>query len=153
MKISILVLFIFWGTFSYSQNDFILKIELKEPIVGVCDMNNFYILTNSYQGQKEAKPAQTKAEILDSLKVYTSFLKQNPKYKNQITITMIINCKGEVISCKYSEKKKSTELENSFLKVFNSLTNWEAGQLNGKNVDSEIRFGFEINKGILIFIY
>jgi hypothetical protein len=47
-------------------------------------------------------------------------------------------------------KTKSPELDKQIEALFNSLTGWKAGTLNGKAVDSMLLFSFEIKKGQVV---
>jgi hypothetical protein len=64
-------------------------------------------------------------------------------------VSIIINCKGEVVQCKIDNKSKSPVLDEQVVTVFKTLTSWKAGKLNGKEVDSLKLWSFEIKKGKL----
>ena len=46
---------------------------------------------------------------------------------------------------------KNPELDKQIEAVFNSLGEWKAGKLNGKEVDSSILYSFKIKKGEIDF--
>jgi hypothetical protein len=60
-----------------------------------------------------------------------------------------INCKGTVIKWDISIKTKEANLDRQILEIFKSLSNWTAGTLNGKSVDSRLLFKYKIKKGRL----
>ncbi len=125
--------------------------EVKEDIPGICDKNEVYALFTSFDGQDEAICPISKDEILKRLNSEIQFLKDNPKYKDKGMIGLIINCRGEVIKSKMDNKTKNTELDKQIEAVFNSLGEWKAGKLNGKNIDSSRLFSFKIKKGVISF--
>ena len=130
---------------------FVAKMEVKEDIPGICDKNEVYALFTSFDGQDEAICPISKDEILKRLNSEIQFLKDNPKYKDKGMIGLIINCRGEVIKSKMDNKTKNTELDKQIEAVFNSLGEWKAGKLNGKNIDSSRLFSFKIKKGVISF--
>jgi hypothetical protein len=130
---------------------FVAKMEVKEDIPGICDKNEVYALFPSFKGQEEAVCPVTKNEILQRLNSEISFLKDNPKFKDEGMIGLVINCKGVVVKCKMDNKTKSTELDKQIEAVFNSLGSWKAGKLNGKEVDTSRLFSFKIKNGKFYF--
>ena len=130
---------------------FVAKMEVKEPIEGICDENEVYALFPMFNGQDEATCPVTKDEILKRLNSEVQFLKDNPKYKDKGMIGLVINCKGEVVKCKMDNKTKRPELDKQIEDVFNSLGEWKAGKLNGKEVDSSKLYSFKIKKGKITF--
>jgi len=134
---------------TYGQ--FVVKMEVKENIPGICDQDEIYALFPMVDGQEEPVCPVTRDEILRRLNAEIQFLKDNPKYSDKGMIMMIINCKGEVVKCEMDNKTKSTELDKQIETVFNSLGEWKAGKLNGKEVDSSKLYSFKIKKGRIIF--
>jgi hypothetical protein len=124
--------------------------EAKEPIDGVCKQDKIYAML-IFDGQKEAICPLTKDEILERLNSEVSFLKDNLKHRDKGMINIIINCNGEVVKCKIDNNTKSKLLDQQIEKVFNSLGEWKAGKLNGKEVDSVMLFSFKIKKGKFTF--
>ena len=137
--------------YSTVSAQFIAKMEVKEPIEGICDEKEVYALFPMFDGQEEAVCPVSKEGILNRLNNEVSFLKENPKYKDKGMIGIIINCKGEVVQCKMDNKTKSKELDKQIEIVFSSLGEWKAGKLNGKEIDSSILFSFKIKKGKITF--
>ena len=129
------------------QGQFVAKMEIKEPIEGICDINNVYALFPMFEGQKEALCPVSEKEILKRLNDQVQFIKDKPKYKDKGMIGLIINCKGELIHSKMDNETKSQELDRQIEQVFSSLGEWKAGKLNGKSVDSSKLFSFIIKKG------
>jgi hypothetical protein len=130
---------------AFSQ--FVAKMEVKEIIPGLCDMHEVYALF-PVSGQVEAPCPVTNEEIEKRLNSEVTYIKENPKYKGDGMVSLIINCKGVVVQCKMDNKTKSEELDKQIVAVFNSLGTWKAGTLNGKEVDSVRLFSFSIKKGV-----
>jgi hypothetical protein len=130
---------------------FVAKMEVKEDIPGICDKNEVYVLFSSFEGQDKAICPITKEDILKRLNSEIQFLKDNPKYKDKGMIGLVVSCKGEVVKCKMDNKTKNPELDKQIEAVFNSLGEWKAGKLNGKNIDSSELFSFKIKKGVISF--
>lgn len=128
---------------------FVAKLEVKEDIPGICDKNEVYALFPSLTGQVEAVCPVTKEEIQKRLNEEVTFLKENPKHKDEGMIGLIINCKGELIQCEMDNKTKSTELDKQIETVFNSLGEWKAGKLDGTEVDTSRLYSFKIKNGQL----
>ena len=137
--------------YSTVSAQFVAKMEVKEPIEGICNENEVYALFPMFDGQEEAVCPVSKKEIINRLNNEVAFLLENPKYKDKGMIGIIINCKGEVVQCKMDNKTKSEELDKQIEAVFNSLGEWEAGKLNRKEVDSSRLFSFAIKKSKFYF--
>jgi len=103
------------------------------------------------KGQEEAVCPVSEEEILKRLNSEVAFLKDNPKYKDEGMMGLIINCKGEIVQCKMDNKTQSPELDKQIEAVFNSLGNWKSGKLNGKEVDTSLLYSFKIKKGVITF--
>lgn len=150
MKTILVTLFlsnIFW----IAPAQFVARMEVKEPIHGICDKDEVYALFPGFGGQEEAVCPVSKDEILKRLNSEVQFLKDNPKFGGKGMIGVIINCKGEVVQCKMDNKTKSPELDKQIEAVFNSLGEWKAGKLNEKDVDSSKLFSFKIKNGKVSF--
>lgn len=126
---------------------FVARMEVKEPIEGVCDNDNVYALFGSLEGQTQASCGLDDKQMIDLLNEKIAFIRTNPKYKDKGMISLIINCEGEVVVCKMDNKTKSEELDKQLEEFFNALENWTVGKLNGKPVDSVLLFSFEIKRG------
>lgn len=130
-----------------TQAQFVAKMEIKEPIQGLCSKNDVYALLPGFKGQEQAKCPVTKEEISERLNAELQFLKDNPDYNDKGMINLIINCKGEVVQCKMDNKTKSPALDSQIEKIFNDLGEWKPGRLNKKNVDTSRLFSFKIENG------
>lgn len=129
---------------------FVARMEVKEPIEGICDENEVYALFPSFDGQEEAIGPLSEKEIEKRLNAEVQFLKDNPKYKDKGMMGLVINCKGELVQCKMDNKTKSPDLDQQIEEVFRSLKVWKAGKLNGKEVDSSLLFSFTIKNGTIV---
>jgi hypothetical protein len=146
MRITLL-LFITLTTYYTTSAQFVAKMEIKEPIPGLCSKQDVYALIPGLKGQVQAQCSLTKEQINDKLNSEIQFLKDNPDYNDEGMIGLIINCKGELVQCKIDNKTKSPDLDSQIEKVFNSLCEWTAGKLNKKNVDTSRLFSFKIENG------
>jgi len=147
-KISLLLLFIKLSMFSFAQ--FVARADIKENIDGLCDKKNVYALLEMLGAQREAICSVKESEIEKMLNDSVLYIKDKPDYKDKGMISIIINCKGEVVQCKIDNKTKSPLLDDQVVNVFRTLTSWTAGKLNGKKVDSLRLWSFEISDGKLI---
>ncbi len=143
---SLLVLFLI-SVSAYTQ--FVARAEIKEKIEGICDIKNVYTLFPMFGDQVEAVCSVADSTIEAKLNKEVEFLKDKPNYKDKGMVSIIINCKGEVVQCKIDNETKSTVLDEQVVNIFKTLTSWKAGKLNGKEVDSLRLWSFEIKKGKL----
>lgn len=134
-----------------AQAQFVAKMEIKDndTITGLCNRKEVYSLFPMFKGQEKAVCAVSDDEIEERLNNEVHFLKENPKHTDKGMVSIIINCKGEVVRCETDNKTKDAELDKQILAVFSTLKNWKAGKLDGKHVDSVTLWSFEIKKGEL----
>ena len=144
-KITLSVLLSFMYAFSFSQ--FVARTEIKENIEGICDKKNVYALLPMFKGQKEAICTVKNPEIERMLNDSVQFIKDHTDYNDKGMVSIIINCKGEVVQCKIDNNTKSSLLDDQVVNVFKTLTSWKAGKLNGEDVDSIKLYSFEITNG------
>lgn len=144
-KLIALALFVQLSLCSFSQ--FVARTEIKEKIEGLCDSKNVYAMLPMFKGQKEAVCSVKEPAIEQMLNDSVTFIKDKANYTDKGIISIIINCKGEVVQCKIDNKTKSEILDDQIVSVFKLLTSWKAGKLNGDNVDSIKLWSFEIKDG------
>jgi Gram-negative bacterial TonB protein C-terminal len=130
-----------------SHSQLVAKVEIKEKIDGICDIRNVYTLFPMFGDQIEAVCSIPDSTIEKRLNDDVEFLKDKPKYNDKGMVSIIINCKGEVVQCKIDNESKSPILDEQVVNVFKTLTSWKAGKLNGKEVDSMRLWSFEVKKG------
>lgn len=130
---------------SFSQ--FVARAEIKEDIPGICDKKNVFTLLAMLEGQKEAVAAVKDAAIEKMLSDSVVYLKDKADYNDKGMVSIIINCKGDVVKCEIDNKTKSPELDEQVVKVFKTVTFTKPGKLNGKSVDSLRLWSFEIKNG------
>ena len=132
---------------------FVATMEIKDSdsITGLCNRKGVYSLFPMFKGQEEAVCSVLKDDIEERLNNEVNFLKENPKHSDKGMVSIIINCKGEVVRCETDNKTKNEELDKQILAVFSSLKTWKPGKLNGKEVDNVILWSFIIKKGKIIF--
>ena len=147
-KISLIILLTTSSVLSFAQ--FVARADIKENIEGLCDKKNVYALLEMFGDQKEAVCSVKESEIEKMLNDSVQYIKDKPDYNDKGMVSIIINCKGEVVQCKIDNKTKSPLLDDQVVNVFKTLTSWKAGKLNGKKVDSLKLWSFEISNGKLI---
>jgi hypothetical protein len=130
---------------------FVVKMEVKEDIPGICEKDEVYALFPSFKGQEEAVCPISEDEILKRLNKEVTFCKDSSEYNDKGMIGLIINCKGEVVQCKMDNKTRNLELDRQIEAVFNNLGTWKAGKLNDNEVDSSRLFSFKIVNGVFTF--
>lgn len=130
---------------SFSQ--FVARAAIKEDIPGICDRKNVFTLLEMLEGQKEAVCSVKDADIEKMLADSVLYLKDKAGYNDKGMVSIIINCKGDVVKCEIDNKTKSPELDEQVVSVFKKLTFTKPGKLNGKSVDSLRLWSFEIKDG------
>lgn len=128
---------------------FVATMEIKDndSIQGLCNRKQVYSLLPMFKGQEEAKCDVPDKTIENRLNAEVVYLKENSNQSDKGMVSIIINCKGEVVRCETDNKTQSEELDKQILAVFASLKKWKPGKLNGKEVDSVTLWSFEIKKG------
>ncbi len=160
MKISkyvIVMVFLFLAITSFGQiegKQIALIMKVNENVKGLCDKSKVYSLymmkqfpgSNATEGQYPLN----EIELLKLLNEKATFLKDNPKFRSKFSVRVIVNCKGELVSCELENKTKSNDLNRQILEVFKSLNGWGAGTFNGELVDSTKPFYLRIKGGEII---
>ena len=123
-----------------------MQVKDSDTLTGICDRNNIYSLL-IFKGQEAAVCAVSDKEIETRLNNEVTYLQQHPDHKDNGIVSIIINCKGEVIRCQTDNKTKSEELDKQILAVYATLRDWKPAKINGKKVDSVSLFGFDIKDG------
>lgn len=135
----------------HSSAQFIATMQVKEPIPGLCNDKQVYVLFPSFKGQQQAVCPVSKETILERLNSEVQFLIDNPQYDDKGMIGLVINCKGQVVQCKMDNKTKSLELDRQLEAVFNSLGEWKPGKLKRRDVDTSRLYSFVIRDGKVSF--
>jgi hypothetical protein len=131
-----------------SFNNMVAKMEVKEPIKGVCDNSNVIaILPFPGNGQVKAKAPKSDEEITIELNSKVNFLKDKPDYEDKGMVSLIVNCKGELVKCEIDNKTKSPELDSQIVAVFAEMKIWTAGKLNNNSVDTVVLYSFTVKNG------
>lgn len=134
-----------------SMNSMVARMEVKEPIEGVCDNANVIaVLPFPGNGQVAAQAPKTEEEITQELNAKVSFLKDKPGYEDKGMVNLIVNCKGELVKCEIDNKTKSPELDDQIVAVFAEMKIWTAGKVDNKPVDTVVLYSFEIKNGKVI---
>lgn len=130
---------------------FAARMQVKEPIEGICDEKEVIALFPMLDGQTEAIRPLSDKKILKRLNKEVQYIKDHPTFVGEGMISLIINCKGEVVKCEMDNNTKSPELDKQIEAIFNSLGEWKAGKFHGKEVDSVLLYSFKIKKGKITF--
>lgn len=131
-----------------SLSNMVARMEVKEPIPGVCDNSNVIaILPFPGNGQVMAQAPRTKEEIIQELNAKVSFLKDKPDYNDKGMVNLIVNCKGELVKWAIDNKTKSPELDSQIVAVFAELKTWTAGRLGDNPVDTIVLYSFTVKDG------
>lgn len=134
-----------------SLDKMVARVQLKEPVEGVCKNSNIIaILPLPNNGQVEAKAPKTDSEIAQELNEKVSFLKDKPTYEDKGMVSLIINCKGELVKYEMDNKTKNVELDKQILAVFSELKNWTPGKVKNNSVDTIVLINFTIKNGEII---
>ncbi|MEM7656904.1 MAG: hypothetical protein AAF399_12300, partial [Bacteroidota bacterium] len=59
------------------------------------------------------------------------------------------SCEGKMVRCQIDNKTQSSELDQQIVDVFSQMTDWKAGTVNGKSVDTSVLYSFEIKNGVI----
>tara|TARA_Y100001978_G_C23614239_1_gene395073 strand:+ start:274 stop:750 length:477 start_codon:yes stop_codon:yes gene_type:complete len=133
-----------------SLGNMLAVMQVDEPIPGVCDNSNVIaILPFPGNGQIKAKAPLTDEEITQKLNTEVEYLKDKTNYDDKGMVSLIVNCKGEMVKCSMSNKTKSPELDQQIVDVFSIMVNWKAGTVNGRSVDTSVLYSFEIKNGVI----
>lgn len=128
-----------------SMNNMVARMEVKEPIKGVCDNANVIaILPFPGNGQVKAQASKTKEEITAELNAKVSFLTDKPDYEDKGVVGLIVNCKGELVQYWMSNKSQSEALDAQIVAVFAELKKWTPGKVKNVSVDTTLLYGFTI---------
>src|SRR6187551_3002455 len=101
------------GSKKSSASTMVARMEVKEPIAGVCDNSNVIaILPFPGNGQVQAKCQKSNEQIALELNSRVVFLKDKPEYEDKGMVNMIVNCKGEMVRCHIDNETKSPELDS-----------------------------------------
>jgi hypothetical protein len=135
-------------SFNSLSAQLLTKLDIKERIEGICNKKEVYALFPYLEdAQVLAESPISKSEILKTLNSKVEFLTENKKFKSDGIVCVIINCKGEIVSCKVSKKTTSAKLDNEIEAVFNNLGDWKNATYKNKPVDSYQLFYFEVKRG------
>lgn len=147
----IFIFFLSMLAMATANAQFVAKVEIKEPVKGLCNNKAVYSLFPMFEGQVQAVCPVAEEEILRRLDSAVTFLKEHVSFMDKGMVSIMINCKGEVVKCEMDNKTKDSTLDSQIVAVFNALGQWKAGVLNGKPVDSMRLYSFQIKNGKISF--
>ena len=134
-----------------ASSQFVARMEVKEPIPGLCNDKEVYVMFPSFKGQEQAICPVSNDSILKRLNAEVSFLKDSSGYNDKGMINVIINCKNDLVQAKIDNRTKYPDLDKQIEAVFSSLGQWKSGKLNRKQVDTSRLFSFKIMNGMFTF--
>jgi len=130
------------------MNDMVATMQVDEPIEGVCNNDRVIaILPLEGNGQLEADPGVSDREIENMLNEQVSFLNNQADYEDKGMVSIIVNCKGEMVRCEIDNETKNEELDKQIVAVFAKLNNWKAGSIRGESIDTVVLYSFTIEGG------
>lgn len=138
-----MILFLIIAKLASAQ--FVAKMELKEPVKGLCS-NDVYALL-PLGGQKMPVCLTSKDSIIKKLNAEVTYLKDSNSYEDKGMVSIIINCKGEPVKCEIDNKTRHKELDEQIVSVFSTLTSWAPGKIKKNEVDCVQLWGFRIKNG------
>ena len=147
----LMLLLVTTAAYLTASSQFVARMEVKEPIPGVCDAKEVYVMLPGFKGQKEAVCPVTKEAILQRLNAEVTFLRDKPDYNDKGMVGLVINCKDELVQCRMDNKTQFAVLDAQIEAVYHSLGEWKSGKLNGKKVDTSRLFSFKIINGKFTF--
>lgn len=137
-------------SFFSATAQFVAKMEVKEPIKGLCNPQDVYVVFPMNKNQKEAVCPVSNKEIMSRLDTAVTYLKDSVGYEDKGMLNLIINCKGEVVKCEMDNKTKNPTLDAQIVAVFNSLGKWKPAKMNGDAINTSRLWSFTITKGKII---
>ncbi|HLK29283.1 MAG TPA: hypothetical protein VKT28_11950 [Puia sp.] len=144
MKQFLLVLFsLVIANFASAQ--FVAKMELKEPVKGLCSKDVYALLPLG--DQKGPECLTPEEELIKKLNSEVTYFKDSASYEDKGMVSIIINCKGEAVKCDIDNKTRHKELDDQIVAVFSTLTKWTPGKIKKKEVDSVKLWSFRIKNG------
>ncbi len=133
-------------------SNFVARMEVKEPIQGVCDNSNvIVILPFPNNGQEKAQCPKSKEDLIKELNDKAEYLKSNPNYNDSASLTVIINCEGDMVRCQLDRKTQKPEIDQQIISVFQNLKKWVPGKINKKPIDTVELYSIKIKNGIISF--
>lgn len=136
------------GTKNSSGMNMVARMQVTEPIDGVCDNANIIaVLPLPGNGQVEAVPPISESKIEAELNTSVAFLSDYPDFEGKGGVNLIVNCKGEMVKCSIDNKSSSDELNQQVLAVFANLKKWKPGTIQNKPVDTVVLYSFTVKNG------
>ena len=126
-----------------------------QPLAILIDHGILTDIRTAIAGQICAKNFSNKIERIGVIgtgtqaKLQVEYLKDKTNYDDKGMVSLIVNCKGEMVKCSMSNKTKSPELDQQIVDVFSIMVNWKAGTVNGRSVDTSVLYSFEIKNGVI----
>ncbi len=133
-----------------SAKGMVARMEVKEPIEGVCDNNNVLVLMSFMDAKQiEAKSPVSQEKVAEKIQATSVFLKNNPDFNGKGVVSCIINCNGELVQVSMSNASESTELDEEVMAVFREQKQWTPGTYYGTPVDNVQLISFEVENGVI----
>jgi hypothetical protein len=113
-----------------------------------CRAGRIYQITFKLLKHKPASCLVNDAEMLKRLNAL-AWLRQNPDKKASCSLTLVVNCEGELIDVSFYKNSKFPELDAAIKNLFEKHNKWNAGLLDNKPVDSFVVRKLRIKNGVL----
>jgi len=123
------------------------RIDTKGQVIkGLCNQDEYFHLMNGMGNQSEAICPISMEELYNRL-LQLNILKEDLKYKEETTVSVDVNCNGEVVNV---EVKFKNEALNAQIKdIFLTMGQYTPGEMENKKVDCSIMYFIKIKKGTL----
>ena len=140
------------STTSLNDLNMVATMQIDEDIDGLCDKENVLVLMSFLDAKQiEAKCLISEKTMSLLFEDESDFLRNNPDYNGEGTLSLIINCNGELIKVSVSSKSKNEELDNEVIAFVKEKTTWEVGTYHDKAVDSSQFLSYNVEQGKLTF--
>lgn len=146
MKRGILIILVSF-LFKTLNAQFVPLVKPSENKDMLCDSANIYFLQTNTLTHKVLTSVFNIPEIEAKIKAEVFLLKEKIDLSDECMLSVIVNCKNELVSCKIEMKSKETELDLQICKVFKSLKKWTAGEISDRKVDSYRQYKIKIING------
>ncbi len=133
-----------------SGKGMVARMEVKEPIKGVCNNDNVLVLMSFMDAKQiKAKSPVSEEKLAAKIQATSAFLHDNPEFTGKGVVSCIINCKGELVQVSMSTKSESDELDQEVMAIFEEQKKWTPGTYYGTPVDNVQLIGFKVENGVI----
>ncbi|MES2628123.1 MAG: hypothetical protein V4616_04055 [Bacteroidota bacterium] len=145
MKALLFISVLFSGFTAHAQ--VVSKMEISEPVQGLCNNKEVYALVSSAGNQQSAVSPMKPEDISSKLNSTLLFIKEHPKHTDKGSVNVLINCEGKVVRVTMEQKTSSPDLDQQIIAFFSGMGDWQPGMYNSNKVDSYKVYTFTIRNG------